>query len=91
MVTLQRTALIALGIVIGAGTVGYGLQQAQPVPQREVCSMPGTGAYSPGAIVPYQGTLYRCFYVSNDNVEPDGVRWIKMLNSAEPKDPGDGR
>jgi len=77
----QRSAvLIFLGSLVALG-VGFHSTHisAQTTNFRSnLCSMPQTGTYSPGAVETRDGELYRCSFIFDSNLKPSGAAWIKM-------------
>jgi hypothetical protein len=98
MAVLKNAGLVLFGTIVGAGLATYGGTSSQAVAaqgearaQSEVCTMPVTGRYSPGALARYEGSVYRCFYVFGEGVSPAGVAWVKMSEQFSPREPSLGR
>ncbi len=73
-------ASIFVGLIAG---FGIGFQPARISAQTtnfnaNLCSMPQTGTYSPGAVETRNSELYRCSFIFDSNLRPSGVAWIKM-------------
>jgi hypothetical protein len=93
MLLLKKVGLVLFGVIVGAVSVTYGVTAPQAVgqAQTELCTMPVTGGYSVGAFARYEGIVYRCLYVFGDDLQPDGVAWVKMDQTFSPKEPSNGR
>lgn len=93
MLILKKIGLVLCGVVLGAVLVPFGLTTSQAASQAptELCTMPVTGSYSPGALVRHEDTVYRCLYVFGAELKPAGVAWVKMDTTFTPKEPSQGR
>lgn len=93
MLLLKKVGLVLLGVVVGAVSVTYGVTASQAVSQTQtdLCTMPVTGGYSPGAYARHEDIVYRCLYVFGADLQPAGVAWIKMNQTFTPKEPSQGR
>jgi hypothetical protein len=93
MLLLKKVGLVLCGVVVVAVSVTYGVAASQAAGQTqiEVCTMPVTGRYSPGAYARHAGDVYRCLYVFGEDLQPAGVAWVKMDQTFSPREPSLGR